>query len=352
MALTFEQGVPRLRPTPVPAPLEVEEVVSLRGMEQLQGEWRWLWARCPGATTFQRPEWLLPWYRHFGPYFSSRPPWVVTLRSEGRLVGLAPLVIREEDGARVVRLLGEGISDYLDVLMDPELAPHGVRTLFDWLALNGERWDTCVFEQLREDSPLLRTSVPSGWGERIEVQEVCPQTSLPREPEGRLASNLRQALRRLERLGPVRLEEANAGNLDVMMDTLVRLHGACWRRRGEPGVLEDASLQSFHREVARGLLAARVLRLYALHVAERPVAVFYGFRDREYVRYYLGGFEPAFERYSVGSLMVAQAVEEAGREGASVFDFLRGREPYKYTWGASDTRNHRRFLWHGPEEKE
>ncbi|MGZ3459027.1 MAG: GNAT family N-acetyltransferase, partial [Archangium sp.] len=276
---------PRLRPAP--ARLEVEEVVTLRGLEQLQGEWRWLWARCAGATTFQRPEWLVPWYRHFGPSFSSRRPWVVTLRSEGRLVGLAPLVIREEDGARVVRLLGEGLSDSLDVLMDPELAPHGVRTLFDWLALNGEHWDVCAFEQLREDSPLLRTPVPEGWGERTEVREVCPQTPLPWTAEGRFASNLRQAHRRLERLGPVRFEEADAGNLEAMMDTLVRLHGGSGRRRGEPGVLEEASLQSFHREVARGLLTAGALRLYALHVGDKPVAALYGFRDGAHVRYYL-----------------------------------------------------------------
>jgi CelD/BcsL family acetyltransferase involved in cellulose biosynthesis len=351
MALIVDLDAPRPQTTQVLTPLEVEVVTSRRGLEALQGEWRWLWARCPEATTFQRPEWLLPWYRHFGPYFSPRPPWVVTLRSEGRLVGLAPLAIREENGARVVRLLGEGISDYLDVLMDPELAPHGVRALFGWLARGGEHWDTCVFEQLREDSPLLRTPVPPGWGERTEVQEVCPQTPLPWTVGGRLASNLRQARRRLERLGPVRVEEADAGNLEAMLDTLVQLHGAHWRRRGEPGVLEDVSLQSFHREAAHGLLTARALRLYVLRVAERPVAAFYGFRDGTHVRYYLGGFDPDFERYSVGSLVVAHAFEEAVRAETTLFDFLRGREPYKYTWGAKDTLNHRRSLWHGPERK-
>lgn len=179
MALISDPGAPQLRTARAPAPLEVEEVVTLRGLEQLQGEWRWLWARCPTATTFQRPEWLLPWYRSFGAAFSPRPPWVVTLRSEGRLVGLAPLAIREEDGARVVRLLGEGHADHLDVLMDPVVAPHGVRTLFDWLALNGEHWDTCVFERLREDSPLLHTPVPEGWGEHTETREPDPRTGIP-----------------------------------------------------------------------------------------------------------------------------------------------------------------------------
>jgi CelD/BcsL family acetyltransferase involved in cellulose biosynthesis len=172
MALIVDLGTSRLQRAQALTPLEVEVVTSPRGLEALQGEWRWLWARCPTATAVQRPEWLLPWYRHLGAYFSPRPPWVVTLRSEGRLVGLAPLAVREENGARVVRLLGEGLSDSPDVLMDPELAPHGGQALFDWLARNGEHWDLCVFEQLREDSPLLRTPVPPGWGERTEVQEA------------------------------------------------------------------------------------------------------------------------------------------------------------------------------------
>jgi len=178
MALNADIGTPHLRPARAPAPLEVEEVVSLRGLERLQGEWRWLWTRCPTATTFQRPEWLLPWYRSSGASFSPLPPWVVTLRSEGRLVGLAPLAIREEDGARVVRLLGEGSAEHLDVLMDPVLAPEGVRILFDWLALNGERWDTCVFEQLRKESPLLHTPAPEGWGDQTEARALCPRTGL------------------------------------------------------------------------------------------------------------------------------------------------------------------------------
>ena len=172
MALIVDLGASPFRSPPASRPLEVEEAVSLRGLEQLQGEWRWLWARCPGATAAQRPEWLLPWYRTFGPRLGSHQLWVVTLRSEGRLVGLAPLLLREESGSRVVRLLGQGSADDLDVLMDPELAPHGVRTLFDWLGRDGERWDTCVFEQLREESALLRTPVPSGWGERTESWEA------------------------------------------------------------------------------------------------------------------------------------------------------------------------------------
>jgi len=47
---------------------------------------------------------------------------------------------------------------------------------------------------------------------------------------------------------------------------------------------------------------------------------------------------------SVGSVLVAHAIEQAVRGGAKTFDFLRGAEDYKYAWGAQDRMNKRRRL--------
>jgi CelD/BcsL family acetyltransferase involved in cellulose biosynthesis len=42
---------------------------------------------------------------------------------------------------------------------------------------------------------------------------------------------------------------------------------------------------------------------------------------------------------SPGTQIVAHAIEEAVREGAEEFHFLRGGEAYKYAWGAVDRQN-------------
>jgi CelD/BcsL family acetyltransferase involved in cellulose biosynthesis len=76
--------------------------------------------------------------------------------------------------------------------------------------------------------------------------------------------------------------------------------------------------------------------MYALRLEGRTAAVFHGFAARDRTSYYLSGFDPAFERFSPGTLVVGHAIEEAAREGAAEFDFLRGGEPYKYRWGARD----------------
>jgi CelD/BcsL family acetyltransferase involved in cellulose biosynthesis len=59
---------------------------------------------------------------------------------------------------------------------------------------------------------------------------------------------------------------------------------------------------------------------------------------------YLSGFDPALERLSPGMLLVGRAVEAAIAEGLAVADFLRGRERYKYFWGAEDQPTFRRRL--------
>ena len=153
-----------------------------------------------------------------------------------------------------------------------------------------------------------------------------------------MAGNLRTASRRAAQLGKVSVEAVNASasNLEELLAGLLHLHRARWHERGEQGVLEDRTVRAFHREAARGLHARGALALYGLRIDGQLVSTFYGFVDRQAVRYYLGGFEPAYARASVGALVVAHVLEQAQRRGAREFDFLRGREPYKYAWGAQD----------------
>jgi CelD/BcsL family acetyltransferase involved in cellulose biosynthesis len=105
--------------------------------------------------------------------------------------------------------------------------------------------------------------------------------------------------------------------------------------------------QSFHREVARGMLAAASLRMYSMRINDRVVAIFYGFAHHDTVYYYLSGYDPSLEKFSPGTVIVAHAIEQALRDGAKSFDFLRGAEEYKYAWGATDRMNQRRRLIRG-----
>ncbi len=126
------------------------------------------------------------------------------------------------------------------------------------------------------------------------------------------------------------------------MTALFDLHAARWQKKSMPGMLADDFIQQFHRDVAQRMLAAGALRMHALRLGDRIVAIFYGFAHQGAVYYYLSGYDPSYERVSIGSVIVAHALEQAVREGAHTFDFLRGAEEYKYAWGAVDRMNVRK----------
>ena len=329
--------------------MPIEIINDAAAMESLAEEWGELWRRAPGASPFQSPHWLLPWWKRFG----SDTPFVVVDRN-ARLDALAPLyILRDDDsGESLGMLLGTGVTDYLDILVaNPESLPPLHQAI---AAADCQLWD---FQQLRPTSPLLEAILPDGWTCSVEEQDPCPVLSLAgagTELEGLLSTHARKKLRYsrrcAEREGAVRYESATAESLPSLLDSLFELHEARWRRRGLPGVLADDVIQEFHRDVTSRMLAAGALRLHAMHIGGRPAAVFYGFAHQGTVYYYLSGYDPRYEKLGIGNLIVAHAIDEAIREGATTFDFLRGAEEYKYAWGATDRMNRHAVWMRGGEQ--
>ena len=318
--------------------------------EALEAEWWALWRRCPSASPFQTPAWLIPWWRHFSP----GRLFTVTVRHEGRLVGLAPFYL--EDGALGRRLLPVGISlsDYHDVLLDPALAELAGAALVARVRAKGEGWDSWEFEELPPDGTALGLPCPADWREDASEQSACPVLALPVSvdalrdhiPAGKLRK-LRMSRHRFARRADASLTRVEAPESDAFLHALVALHGARWASRGESGVLADARVRAFHGAALQGLVAAGLARLYALHIEGRLAGAYYGFlcRDRAYA--YIGGFSPDFSFESPGTLLLGHAIEEAVAEGAREFHFLRGREAYKYEWGAVDRWTRRRSFRQG-----
>ena len=328
--------------------MSVEQLTSIDQLHALEPAWADLWRRDPNATPFQAPQWILPWYRHFG----SGEVFAVAVTSGDRLDALAPfLIVRDDDdpSESLGMLLGTGNSDYVDVLSVSDAA---VAEIMKCIAgADCAMWD---LQQLRPSSPLLRAAAPAGWTDVVEPHDPCVVLSIDGagdELEHLISTHFRKKIRyyrrSLERAGRVSVHEPSPQTLDAFMNSLFALHAARWKERGLPGMLAAEVDQLFHREVARGMLAAGALRMHAIRIDDRDVAVFYGFRARDTVYYYLSGYDPSLEKLSPGTVIVAHAIERAVREGAKTFDFLRGAEDYKYAWGAKDVWNRRRQLTRG-----
>jgi CelD/BcsL family acetyltransferase involved in cellulose biosynthesis len=327
----------------------VEEVTTSDGLEGLREEWHQLLERCPWATPFQSPEWILPWWRTLG----GGELCVTTLRRGGRLVGIAPLFVYwGADGRRRLAMLAAGISDYEDVLLEPEIADVGAALVLQHIAEERSRWETGEFNELRETSPLLAAPCPRELSVERYPSSPCTVLPLPAAAEAlslswRFRRRLRNARNRVERAGDPQFVTADERSLPDLLEALVRLHSARWEQRGEPGVLSDPRRRAFYEVAAAGLLRRGWLRLHALRLGGATVAVLLGFAQRDRVYVYLSGFDPSADFCSPGVLILHYAIEQAIREGKRELDMLRGSESYKFDWGAESRPNLGLRLRHG-----
>jgi CelD/BcsL family acetyltransferase involved in cellulose biosynthesis len=79
-------------------------------------------------------------------------------------------------------------------------------------------------------------------------------------------------------------------------------------------------------------------------IDDKVVGAYYGFHHGGRAYAYLGGFDPEYAYESPGSILIGHALSEGIREGGREFDFLRGGEAYKYSWGAIDRWTSKRVL--------
>ena len=81
------------------------------------------------------------------------------------------------------------------------------------------------------------------------------------------------------------------------------------------------------------MFAAGRLRLHWIEYEGRPVAIEYGLTGGDTVYVYQSGFDPEFAKLKVGWMNTILSLQSAIDEGYRGYDWLRGDEPYKASWG-------------------
>jgi CelD/BcsL family acetyltransferase involved in cellulose biosynthesis len=323
-------------------PLDWQTATSFEELGCLSSAWLNLW-RVSGQTPFQSPMWLIPWLRKF-----CADNWtVITIHEEEELIAVIPFYFWKDphSGERRLLLAGNGISDHLDACLDPnrcgelhEILKHCLHEIAGW--------DTCEFNQLPQDSILHQLDFDRTAA--LLEGDACPVLSLENGFEGipkRQREKLRYYRNRIGKTGRWEITQAGVETVRPTLDSLFSLHELRWRERAEPGVLENETVRAFHLEAAANLARVNALRLYTLGLDGAVIGVLYAFVGGKRTCFYLSGFDPAHEKLSPGTLLIGHAIEQAIHDGCDRFDFLRGTEPYKYSWGAIDERAFR-FIAH------
>ena len=310
---------------------------TTRDLEEFSQTWNALWAVDPNATPFQRPEWLLPWWRQFGqPDLRA----IVILQS-GKPIGFLPLYIYfdETRDERQLLLIGAGTSDYLDGVFAPECTPTHLRAALDLVHETGG-WDIFYACQLRRSSILFRALQQAADFDAHPFNGMpCSRLPALRIPDlpPKIRRNAMYYRNRATRLGALELMEA-AEPLSCF-DDLIRLHSTRWQNQGVPGIFADPRVIAWHREVIPKVHRAGLLRLSSLCLNGETLALAYTLLDpsarlerTEYV--YLMAHSVEHADLRPGTLLLAHLLERAAEEGIDTVDLLRGEEHYKKIWHA------------------
>ena len=294
------------------------------------------------GSIFLTPRWQQSWWSEFGG--DGLELCVILVGQEDAPQGLAPLMRRGD----TLAFIGDTeLFDYHDFVLAKGAAADFYATLVT--CLRDEPWRTLDLRSILEGSPTLRylpeLCTQQGYRVSVEQEDVSPGLRLPSTWEEYLDSlrkkdrhELRRKLRRLAEEGEYRLVRSTPESLSQDLDLLLELMG---ESREEKRLFLTPARQSFFRRVTQEMQEAGYLRLFFLELAGQRVAgaLCFDYAGRRLL--YNSGYRLEQSGSSVGLMLKVLCLQQAMEEGLSYFDFLRGREPYKYHLGAQDVPLHR-----------
>ncbi|HVG21786.1 MAG TPA: GNAT family N-acetyltransferase, partial [Blastocatellia bacterium] len=290
------------------------------GFDSLAGEWDRLVDESDQRAYFLRWGWNRLWWRLFRPRGSRL--FLVTCRDErGTLVGLAPFYLKQRRTAgiphvREVLFIGTGIyartSEYLDIIARRRYERAVADSVAEFLRDSGE-WDLLWLTEVPSHSTVL-PHLRKAMGGQAQVA-ACSRShyidattdweafikSLSRSTRKHLTRQMRRFSESFD-CSFQRVETED--ELEPALDALVRLHQARWTSKGEPGSFAIPGIEELLRGAARIGLAEGRLRLWTLKLNGQVVAVRIAFLDNGVVHAVQGGFDPAYTKESLGSVML------------------------------------------------
>ena len=325
-------------------PVHVRPIQHFDDLQGLGGAWDALIMRSRRATPFSSAGWNLACWQHLG-----RGRLLCLAFEQGTsLVGVAPLYL-EPGPRRRLRWIGMlaprdwrgyPISDYADVVADPDLEVEIADAFRVWLDQNRSFWRTLDLRLLPADGVLARYANDHGGTTQLGASLLMELPQSWPEYVRMVSTNMRPALeripRKLVRGRDARFERITATHqLQHAMRELFRLHTARWEAEGQSGVFSTSILRSLTGEAMSRFLDLGWLELWLLHIDGEVAAAQLNVRLHDTLYYWISGYAPGrHDLYSPGRTLMAHTIRTAIEERVRTYDFLRGDHAYKRRFGA------------------
>jgi CelD/BcsL family acetyltransferase involved in cellulose biosynthesis len=312
---------------------------DLDAFSTLVPRWRALLERDPTATVFQTPHYLATWWSEFGA--GSTPRIIELIGDGGATTGIVPLTIGA-DG--VMRFAGDHeTTDYRGPVSPLDERDAVAAATIE--AIASDPWTTLELDGLAADTgwpeAFSRASKAAGYSVAEERSEACPRVVIPGSYDsylqslpGKLRHEIQRKARRLERdAGAYEIRLSTEATLDDDLERFFTMHRSS---DGPKGRFMHEGMATFFGSFAWMLFSQGWLRLALLEIGGEPWAGVYAYSYRGVWGVWNSAYDHRRRDLSPGMVLMGDCVRLAAEEGCGTFDFLRGTEPYKYRFGASD----------------
>lgn len=331
-----------------PAPVAGEAVCAFivrvePAFDFRSAEYQQLYSRS-AATVFQSPIWLHQSYVTLAPAHSARPLIIcIRARADDRLVAVIPLEVRSHLGFRVASFADFGVSDYCAMIVAPEdegqlIGDAGLRHAIN-AALAGV--DMVSIRKIRAQDlglfDLLGIFVRTELAFRAHATQLVPSADawLATVMDQTQLRSLARKRRKLMAKGNLRLEVVD--DPQALRDTVAAiktLRAGRAKLAAHWNMLANRAIARFYDDIVDDGVGARGYRLTFDDVL---VSAGFGVVKDGVFHLLLTGFNSDFRNYSVGLLVILDAIKDCFARGEQRFDLTIGDQPYKRAFGTMET---------------
>lgn len=252
-------------------------------------------------------------------------------------------------------MAGNRFADYTGFICDPSFRKSAIAAFGKHL--NGMNWAVINFESVRASAADMKTMLRCFPNLDFSVEprsmvnpgtdidnSICPYADLPDDWDQYLAGlsantrqKLRKLLRKVENDPELQISHATSETIDRDIETLLKFWKAKWAEiKGD----KMPSLEGNLRHMLKLAFEHDMLLLPVLYDGDRAVGV-HGLlidHEKKALNFLVGSRDPDFTNPQPGLALHAHTIRHGIGQGFTKYDFLRGNEPYKYSFGVKEWR--------------
>ena len=323
--------------------MRIEKICALERLVEVRDEWNALVKFSSQNCVFLTNEWFCTWIDSFGASFQL---YVLLFRDKNNhLFGAAPLMKAE---GRVQFMASHEVTDYCDFVIERGREEDFFRIFLEYWQKEFLGKSDLNLINIREKSPTLsilpRMADEHHLKHSVLETEVAPGLNLPLTYEGYIKSldrkNRHELLRKQRKiesqkeLNHRRVNDPEGVRKNI--DLFIKLHRESSSSKRE--FWQKKGMEKFFRTITSLFSTNGWIEFKVLHFQDDLAAMLLNFVYYDEIYFYNIAFNPNYSPFSPGIYLLNQSVRQAIEDNLKRADFLRGREKYKYYFGAKECK--------------